>query len=154
VRPAYRCIALVLLTVLMGSLFLPAFSDRWYEGLPWHDHILLGPMVPGWENHHHGPWTYPGASSHAQPDLAHRSGRQPGISLVAGIGVHTVVLSLYRLPEAGTSIFSFATQMMHSAQGWTLPELSPFLILPLSLGFLSLASVFLRPPDKPPRLAL
>jgi hypothetical protein len=136
----------------MGSLFLSAFSDRWYEALPWHDHVLLGPMLPGWENHHHGPWVYPG--SFGPHGSAHFAGRQPGVSLVTGIGVQTVVLSLYRLPEGGASIFSFAAQLLDSAAGWTLPELSPFLIWPLSLGFLTLASLFLRPPEKPPRVAL
>jgi hypothetical protein len=86
--------------------------------------------------------------------LATLSGRQPVVSLVTGIGVQTKVLSLYRLPEGGTSIFSFAAQLLHSAEGSTLPELSPFLSWPLSLGFLTLSSTFLRPPEKPPRASM
>ena len=173
VRPARRFAALVLLTVLVGSFFLSVFSDRWYEALPWHDHIVLGPMLPGWENHHHGPWAYPGGFGHppwacaaarpgscqraggaGQHGLTHSSGRGQVVSLATGIGVDSMVLSLYRLPEGGTSVFSFAAQLLQSAAGWTLPELSPFLSWPLSLGFLILSSLFLRPPEKPPRVSL
>jgi hypothetical protein len=151
VRPARRLAALFLLTVLGGSLFLSAFSDRWYLALPWHDHIILGPMVPGWENHHHGPLAYPGRYDHSRHGSMHVSGREPGVSLVTGTGAHSQVLSLYRLPAGDSSIFSFGVQLLHSAEASTLPELSPFLTWPLRLGFLTPASTSLPPPDKPPR---
>ena len=151
VRPARRLVALFLLTVLGGSLFLSTFSDRWYLALPWHDHIILGPLVADWENHHHGPLTYPGRYSRSEHGSTHFSGRDQVVSLVTDTGVPSKVLSVYRLPVGDNSIFSFGVQLLHSAEGPTLPELSPPLICPLSLGFLILSSAFLPPPDKPPR---
>ena len=152
VRLDRRSVALFLLTVLMGSLFLSVFSDRWYLALPWHDHIILGPIVPGWENHHHGPLTYPERHGHSQHGLAHSSGREQVVSLPTDTGVHSQVLSLYRLPEGNYSILSFGAQLLHSTEGSILPELSPFLTWPITLGFLTLSSTFLPPPDKPPRV--
>ena len=151
VRPARRFVALFLLTVLGGSLFLSTFSDRWYLALPWHDHIILGPMVPNWENHHHEPLTYPGRYRHSEHGSPHFFGREQVVSFVTDTGVPSKVLSLYRLPAGDNSIISFGVQLLHSAEGPTLPELSPPLICPLGWGFLTLPSAFLPPPDKPPR---
>jgi hypothetical protein len=150
-RLARRLVSLFLLIVLMGSLLLSVLSDRWHLALPWHDHIILGPVVPGWENHHHDPLAYPGRFGHSQHGLMHFSGREQLVSLRTDTGVHSKVLSLYRLPEGFTSIFSFGVYLLHSAEGSMLPRLSPFLTWPLSLGFLTLSSTFLPPPDKPPR---
>lgn len=152
-RPSEHITAFFLLLVLGGNFFLSIFWPQWHTTLPWHDHIILGPVYPGWEHHHHenlgrpAGYTYshtPATSSSAVTIQAGLAGMAPGGSKV---------ISLYRLPAGDVTVVGFGVQLLWLARWAILAEPTP-LTWPVDLTTPVPANTFLSPPDKPPILHL
>ncbi|MFQ5645217.1 MAG: hypothetical protein ACE5FQ_16195, partial [Thiogranum sp.] len=46
-----RITTFLLLIMLGGNFLLPVSWGKQFDSF-WHAHIILGPIFPGWENHH------------------------------------------------------------------------------------------------------
>jgi hypothetical protein len=61
----------LLLSVLLGGLGITALTRHWLGSVPFHDHLILGPVTAGWEHHPHDDepegaalrWVEPGAAA-------------------------------------------------------------------------------------------
>jgi len=139
------------LLIIFGANFL--LLTLWPQAnvfLP-HDHLILGPIYPGWEDHHAELAHSKRGHSHSEPARPLES-RQT-ISVERDTGIPGKVISLYRLPAGEDSILSFGVQVLWLPEWPILPELS-LLTWPLDPVSLFLSSVFLPPLDKPPSLFL
>jgi hypothetical protein len=148
-RASQRRIAFFLLIMLGGNFFLSVFWPYWHGFLPWHEHIVLGPIYPGWEDHHRELGRQRGYL-HSHLQLAALPVGEPAISSQANTGGSTHVISVYRSPVGDGTIFSCAIQLLWLAEWPTLPEPSS-LVWFVGLPSLSLSSALLPPPDEPPR---
>jgi hypothetical protein len=139
-----RITAFFLLLILGGNFLLSVFWPSWQIFLP-HDHIILGPIYPGWEHHHDRELAH--LAAHAE--LRHPSMDERAISTEIGAGARSKVISLYRSPAGDDTIFSVEVQLLWLAE-WPLLAKLPSLTWSLDQAFLPLSSAFLPPPDKPP----
>src|SRR5205823_11105188 len=48
-----RLVPALLLSVLLGGLGITALTHHWLGSVPFHDHLILGPVTAGWEHHAH-----------------------------------------------------------------------------------------------------
>lgn len=148
-RPSQRNTAFFLLIILGGNFFLPVFWPSWHGFLPWHEHIILGPVYPGWEDHH-GELGRQGGYSHSHVQPASRPIGAPAISSLVNAEGRTHVISVYRSPVGDGTIFNCPIQLLWLTEWPTLLEL-PSLVWPVGQASLSLSSALLPPPDEPPR---
>src|SRR5438094_8682262 len=49
----HRLVPALLLSVLLGGLGITALTHHWLGSVPFHDHLILGPVTAGWEHHPH-----------------------------------------------------------------------------------------------------
>jgi hypothetical protein len=145
-RQPQRVTAFFLLFILGGNFFLPVFWSYW-QIFPPHDHIILGPVYPGWE-HHHGELTQPQGPYHREPIPLLESNR--AVFPKTDAAARSKVISLYRSPTGADTILSVEVQLLWLAEWSLLLSKFPTLIWPLDLATLPLSSAFLSPPDKPP----
>ena len=140
---------ILLLVVFLGShLIFPLMSRRWYLSLPAHDHIILGVIHPGWENHSHGEPDQQSHSSfsknyaHTHSELSpHHHHQSPASSKI---------ISIYHSPTGdGDSVVSAGSQSILLFNWSPTPDLRQF-TWPLSSPQLSNTGVLLPPPDRPP----
>ena len=67
----HRLVPALLLSVLLGGLGITALTHHWLGSVPFHDHLILGPVTAGWEHHAHDDepehaalrWAEPGAAA-------------------------------------------------------------------------------------------
>lgn len=137
VRASQQLMALFLLIILGVNFFLSVFWPQWRLSLVWHDHIILGPLYPGWEDHH--------GHRHAHSELQSVSNSDSGAS--------TKIISLYQSLVADGTVFSFGIQLLWLTEWPTLSNFSS-VIWPLGVASLALSSASLPPPDKPPSASL
>lgn len=52
--PASRSHAWMLLGVLVASVLITSFTRHWIASVPFHDHLVLGPLTGDWVHHSHG----------------------------------------------------------------------------------------------------
>lgn len=141
-RPSQRVIALFLLIILGANFFLSVFWHQWRVSLFWHDHIIIGPHYPSWEDHHGHRHAYDG--SELPPDDE---------QFTSDSDVSTRIISLYRSLLGDGTVLSLGVQLLWLTE-W--PVLSEFtsIVWPLGLVSLVLSSACLPPPDRPPSASL
>jgi hypothetical protein len=149
IRPARPVTAFLLLIVFGGNFFFPLIYKHWYAFLPQHDHIILGPVYPGWELHSHGELIDPATYRHSRRDTFHPLEPKQTVSAEIDIGPRGKVISLYHLPLENGTILAFGVQLLWLDESIVLPEPSS-LIWPADLTTLVPISIFLPPPEKPP----
>lgn len=149
-----RCFSIFLLLIAMGANFLlPLLCHHWQTAVPWHDHIIVGPVYPGWESHSHNARSHPEQHAHfgQEPASSTQQDQRP-IFAEMDAATHSQVLSLYRPPAWGDSVLSTGDQLLLSVD-WLSSLISFPLIRTLDLSHHALKSVALPPPDKPPSIS-
>lgn len=149
VRPPQPIMAFFLLIIFGANFLLLTLWPQANVFLP-HDHLILGPIYPGWEDHHE---VLHSSKCHSHSEPARSGENRQTISVERDTGMRSKVISLYRLPAGEDSILSFGVQVLWLSEWPILPEFSP-LTWPLDPVSLSLSSVFLPLLDKPPSLFL
>lgn len=145
---------LILALFLAGNLILPLIDRSYYLFLPSHDHIILGPVQPGWENHPHGESiSLAGAwqkGNHSYGDDLYHS-YSPNHSFDAtDVLTRSKIISI-AYPQTGYySVFCYEGQPLLLA-GWLMPPDLIRLIWPLKPAEVTSLDIFLSPPDKPPK---
>ena len=143
-RSSQRVTAFFLLVILGGNFVLSVFWYQWRLSLFWHDHIIIGPLYPGWEDHHG--YRHPHNKSELPTDDAQFSFYD------SNNGVSTKIISVFQ-SLVGT-ILCFGGQLLWLTEWPIVPEFSSIVWWPFGLVSLILSSAFLPPPDKPPSASL
>lgn len=141
-RASQQVTALFLLIILGGNFSLSIFWHQWRVSLLWHDHIILGPLYPGWEDHHGH--RHPRSQSKSPP-----ADVQFFVASNGDSGASTKIISLYQSLVGGGTILSFDVQLLWLAE-WPILSGFPSLDRPLEEASLAFSSVYLPPPDRPP----
>lgn len=107
-HPAAHFQAWILLGVLVAGLLITSFTRHWMASVPFHDHLVLGPLTGDWIHHTHGEVT-------SQPRqelrwlLAADAGHTDAhvVSLVTGNAVPSFALSSFLLQSLVTTLLAF-----------------------------------------------
>jgi len=143
-RSSQRVTAFFLLIILGWNFFLSVFWPQWRLSLVWHEHIIIGPLYPGWEDHHGHRHSPDGSEIPSAAQFVYHNG---------GSGVSTKIISLYQSVVGDGTILSLGIQLLWLTEGPILPEFSS-IARPLGMASLVLSSAFLSPPDRPPSASL
>lgn len=107
-HPVASVHAWILLGVLVAGLLITSLTRHWMAAMPFHDHLVLGPLTADWIHHTHGDATsQPGQALRWQ--LAAGAG-QTGthvVSLVSGTAVQSFALSSFLLESLVTALLVF-----------------------------------------------
>lgn len=107
-HPVAHIHAWLLLGVLVTGLLITSLTRHWMAAMPFHDHLVLGPLTGDWIHHSHGEAT-------RQPRQALRwqlgaTPEQTGaqvVSLVSGNAVQSFALSSFLLQSLVTTLLAF-----------------------------------------------